>query len=126
MGRRNTAAPTAQARFFGSPLTARSPACIPSVHRRAGSVTTNGAVPNALVLGSDGAFYGTTQQGGLVNAGTFFKFTMAGVFTQIYSFNGEASGNNPITPNSDPGSRRQRKFLRDKRFWRLAGGRLHF
>jgi uncharacterized repeat protein (TIGR03803 family) len=66
----------------------------------AGSVTTNGAVPNALVLGSDGAFYGTTQQGGVDNAGTFFKFTVAGGFAQIYSFNGEAPGNNPITPNS--------------------------
>ena len=66
----------------------------------AGSVTTNGAVPNALVLGSDGAFYGTTQQGGLDKAGTFFKFTVAGRFTQIYAFNGEAPGNNPITPNS--------------------------
>ena len=66
----------------------------------AGVISTNGAVPNALVLGSDGAFYGTTQQGGLDNAGTFFKFTVAGGFTQIYSFNGEPPGNNPITPNS--------------------------
>ncbi|MGA2554692.1 MAG: choice-of-anchor tandem repeat GloVer-containing protein, partial [Verrucomicrobiota bacterium] len=66
----------------------------------AGSVTTNGAVPNALVAGSDGAFYGSTQQGGLDNAGTFFKFTEAGSFTQIYSFNGRAPGHNPITPNS--------------------------
>ena len=65
----------------------------------AGSVATNGAVPNALVLGSDGAFYGTTQQGGLANAGTFFKFTVAGSFTQIYSFNGNAPSSNAITPN---------------------------
>jgi uncharacterized repeat protein (TIGR03803 family) len=65
-----------------------------------GSVTTNGAVPNALVLGSDGAFYGTTQQGGLGNAGTFFKFTVSGSFTQIYSFNGGAPASNPITPNA--------------------------
>ncbi len=66
----------------------------------AGFISTNGAVPNALVLGSDGTFYGTTQQGGLDNSGTFFKFTVAGGFTQIYSFNGSAPGNNPITPNS--------------------------
>ena len=66
----------------------------------AGIISTNGAVPNDLVPGSDGAFYGTTQQGGLDNAGTFFKFTVAGNFTQIYSFDGEAPGNNPITPNS--------------------------
>jgi uncharacterized repeat protein (TIGR03803 family) len=65
----------------------------------ASSATTNGTVPNALVLGSDSAFYGTTQKGGLDNAGTFFKFTTTGAFTQIYSFNGEAPANNPITPN---------------------------
>jgi uncharacterized repeat protein (TIGR03803 family) len=66
----------------------------------AGSVATNGTVPNALVLGRDGAFYGTTQQGGLANAGTFFRFTVAGDFTQIYSFNGDAPSSNPITPNA--------------------------
>jgi uncharacterized repeat protein (TIGR03803 family) len=66
----------------------------------AGVATTNGAIPNALVLGSDGAFYGTTQQGGLGNGGTFFKFTLEGIFTQIYSFNGNAPSNNPVTPNS--------------------------
>ena len=66
----------------------------------AGVISTNGAVPNALVLGSDGAFYGTTQQGGLDNAGTFFKFTVAGGFTQIIFVQWQAPGNNPITPNS--------------------------
>jgi uncharacterized repeat protein (TIGR03803 family) len=66
----------------------------------AGAALTNGAVPNALVLGSDGNFYGTTQQGGVDNAGTFFKMTLGGSFTQIYSFNGQAPGNNPITPSS--------------------------
>ncbi|MGP8198399.1 MAG: choice-of-anchor tandem repeat GloVer-containing protein [Limisphaerales bacterium] len=65
-----------------------------------GSVATSGAVPNALTLGGDGAFYGTTQQGGPINAGTFFKYTVAGGFTQLYSFNDETPGNNPITPNS--------------------------
>jgi uncharacterized repeat protein (TIGR03803 family) len=65
----------------------------------AGLVTTSGAVPNALVLGSKGTFYGTTQQGGVDNSGTFFKFTIASGFTHIYSFNGEAPGNNPIIPN---------------------------
>ncbi|MGD0815039.1 MAG: choice-of-anchor tandem repeat GloVer-containing protein [Verrucomicrobiota bacterium] len=65
-----------------------------------GSVATSGAVPNALTLGSDGAFYGTTQQGGPINAGTFFKFTVAGGFTQLYSFNDDTPGNDPITPNS--------------------------
>jgi len=65
----------------------------------AGSASTNGAVPNGLVLGTNSDFYGTTQQGGLDNAGTFFKFTTAGRFTQIESFNGAAPGDNPVTPN---------------------------
>jgi len=66
----------------------------------AGSTSAKGAVPNALILGNDGIFYGTTQQGGLDNAGTFFKFTLAAGFTQLYSFNGQAPANNPLTPNS--------------------------
>jgi uncharacterized repeat protein (TIGR03803 family) len=65
-----------------------------------GSGSAKGAVPNALVLANDGAFYGATQQGGQDNAGTFFKFTTTGGLTQIYSFNGGAPGNNPVTPNS--------------------------
>jgi uncharacterized repeat protein (TIGR03803 family) len=66
----------------------------------AGSTTTNGAVPNALILGANGAFYGTTQGGGEGDAGTFFRFTLPGSFTQIYSFNRNAPSNSPITPNA--------------------------
>jgi uncharacterized repeat protein (TIGR03803 family) len=66
----------------------------------AGLTTTNGAVPNALTLGVDGALYGTTQQGGHFGAGTFFKFSTAGVLTQLYSFNGASPENNPLTPHS--------------------------
>jgi uncharacterized repeat protein (TIGR03803 family) len=65
----------------------------------AGSVSTNAAVPNALLLARDGAFYGTTQQGGVGGAGTFFKYAASGGFTQIYSFNGSSPSNNPITPD---------------------------
>jgi uncharacterized repeat protein (TIGR03803 family) len=66
---------------------------------RAGLVSTNAAVPNALVLSTNGAFYGTTRQGGVDNAGTFFTFTAAGGLTQIYSFDGASPGGKPITPN---------------------------
>ncbi len=66
----------------------------------AGSAATNGSVPNPLVLESNGVFYGTTQQGGLDNAGAVFKFTVTGGFAQFYSFDGAAPGDNPITPNS--------------------------
>ncbi len=39
-----------------------------------------------LVQGSDGAFYGTTYQGGANNIGSVFKITAAGVYTMLYSF----------------------------------------
>jgi uncharacterized repeat protein (TIGR03803 family) len=65
-----------------------------------GVASTNGSVPNALVVATNGAFYGTTQQGGLGNAGTFFTFSLGGSVTQVFSFNGNAPGQNPVAPNS--------------------------
>jgi uncharacterized repeat protein (TIGR03803 family) len=35
---------------------------------------TEGSHPNALILGTDGHFYGTTSAGGISNYGTFFRF----------------------------------------------------
>jgi uncharacterized repeat protein (TIGR03803 family) len=50
---------------------------------------TDGSTPrNALTLGSDGNFYGTTQYGGTHNDGTVFKLTPAGVLTRLHSFEG--------------------------------------
>jgi uncharacterized repeat protein (TIGR03803 family) len=66
----------------------------------AGAFTTNGAVPNPLLLGSDGVFYGTTQQGGSLDSGVFFSFTTDGVFTQVFSFSDGNTAINPATPNS--------------------------
>ena len=63
----------------------------------AGALTTlysfsggsDGRAPSgALVLGSDGNFYGTTPSGGASNAGTVFEFTPAGSLTTLYSFTG--------------------------------------
>ena len=39
-----------------------------------------------LVLASNGAFYGTTKNGGANNQGTVFKMTAAGKLTTLYSF----------------------------------------
>ncbi len=57
------------------------------------SVPTNcidGANPGGLTLGTDGNFYGTTQNGGTFNLGsrwgTIFKITPAGALTVLYSF----------------------------------------
>jgi uncharacterized repeat protein (TIGR03803 family) len=42
----------------------------------------------ALVQGSDGNFYGTTEYGGVNNDGTIFQVTPAGVLTTLVSFSG--------------------------------------
>jgi uncharacterized repeat protein (TIGR03803 family) len=56
----------------------------------------DGANPSSgLVQGSDGYFYGTTQQGGTNNAGTVFKISTDGALTSLYSFTGGNDGGWP-------------------------------
>jgi|HubBroStandDraft_6_1064221.scaffolds.fasta_scaffold88808_3 uncharacterized repeat protein (TIGR03803 family) len=56
---------------------------------------TDGATPvTALVEGSDGNFYGTTQSGGIYGTdhggfGTIFKVTPSGTLTTLHSFSGD-------------------------------------
>jgi uncharacterized repeat protein (TIGR03803 family) len=58
--------------------------------------TGDGSTPTGLIQGSDGNFYGTTANGGRYGAGTFFKVTLAGVETVLYSFvGGTGDGANP-------------------------------
>jgi uncharacterized repeat protein (TIGR03803 family) len=47
---------------------------------------TDGATPNALVLASDGNFYGTTISGGTNIDGTIFEITPQGTFSTLYNF----------------------------------------
>ena len=48
---------------------------------------TDGTIPFAgVVQGTDGNFYGTTSEGGILNAGTIFKVTPGGSHTVLYSF----------------------------------------
>src|SRR5579863_98428 len=48
---------------------------------------TNGASPNAaLIQGTNGDFYGTTDGGGANQQGTVFKLTPEGNLTSLYSF----------------------------------------
>ena len=53
------------------------------------STLADGASPtNALVLGKDGALYGSTSSGGTNNLGCVFKITNSGAFSIIHSFAG--------------------------------------
>ncbi|MGB8702929.1 MAG: choice-of-anchor tandem repeat GloVer-containing protein, partial [Thermosynechococcaceae cyanobacterium] len=55
-----------------------------------------GANPyGALTLGTDGNFYGTTENGGSNGGGTIFKVTPSGVLTTLVNFNG-TNGSKPL------------------------------
>jgi uncharacterized repeat protein (TIGR03803 family) len=45
-----------------------------------------GGNPAGITEGTDGNFYGTTQNGGSLGYGTFFKMTPAGALTILYNF----------------------------------------
>ncbi len=48
-----------------------------------------------LVQGSDGNFYGTTKEGGLLGLGTVFQITAQGTLTTLYQFSG-SYGDTPL------------------------------
>ena len=56
----------------------------------------DGWIPfGGLLQGSDGNFYGTTEDGGTKGRGTIFRITSSGVLTPLYSFTNGVDGANP-------------------------------
>ena len=55
-------------------------------------ISSDGETPNALVLASDGDFYGTTQTGGTAGVGTVFKITPSGDEKVLHTFTAGVSG----------------------------------
>jgi uncharacterized repeat protein (TIGR03803 family) len=79
---------------------AQSSYTVTTLHKFSG---TDGSYPvSALIQGTDGNFYGTTEFGGnpRTNAGTIFRLTPAGEFTTLHEFIGDkgVDGANPDTP----------------------------
>jgi uncharacterized repeat protein (TIGR03803 family) len=61
----------------------------------------NGASPEgALILGSDGFFYGTTAEGGTQDEGTIFRLIPGGVMTTLFEFDQNGIAANGIHPRS--------------------------
>jgi len=59
----------------------------------------DGESPSAnLIQGSNGDFYGTTEEGGSANEGTIFEITAAGKETVLYSFPNQTDGAYPSLP----------------------------
>jgi uncharacterized repeat protein (TIGR03803 family) len=82
--------------FFSVPSQAQTTTILHSFND--GSVANDGIVPaGALILGSDGNFYGISLNGGL-GSGNIFKMSSAGVTTSLYSFqsSGSSDGVNPV------------------------------
>ncbi len=64
-----------------------------------GTVPNDGRLPGALVKGSDGNFYGTTQSGGTANNGTVFMLSSDGTTVKIlHSFSDGSVPNDGIEP----------------------------
>ena len=74
----------------GTVFQATAAGTVTTLHNFQSSGVDNGA-PGGLVQGNDGAFYGTTSQGGAYGMGRVFKITVGGTLTTLYSF-GSVSG----------------------------------
>jgi uncharacterized repeat protein (TIGR03803 family) len=68
------------------------------LHSFANTASDGGYPSGGLTLGSNGNFYGTTQQGGTANQGVVFQMTSAGAITILHNFNAGLDGAFPWGP----------------------------
>ena len=68
------------------------------IHNFAGGMTDGAYPTGGLTLGSDGNFYGTTQQGGSSAQGVVFQLTQTGTITILHNFNAFQDGAFPWGP----------------------------
>jgi uncharacterized repeat protein (TIGR03803 family) len=72
------------------------------LHSFTGSPYDGSNPQSGLVQGSDGNFYGTTYYGGVYDAGTVFRISPSGSYTNLYSFAGSPWG--PLGGSSTDGA----------------------
>src|SRR5262249_39816718 len=72
-----------------------SPFSLGIITTLASFIQTNGSIPNNLIQANDGNFYGTTELGGLSNAGTIFRMTPDGTVTTLRSLS-STDGTKPM------------------------------
>ena len=73
--------------FDGTVFKVTPEGAVTTLHNFCTGTCTDGFDPlAALVLGTDGNFYGTTEAGGANLQGTIFKITPAGTLTTLYNF----------------------------------------
>jgi len=83
---------------FGTAFSVSTSGTYTLLHSFAGG-SKDGAYPSGgLTLGTDGNFYGTTQQGGTESQGVVFQMTTSGTITLLHSFNQGTDGAFPWGP----------------------------
>ena len=60
-----------------------------------------GALPNDIVQGTDGNFYGTAQRGGANGYGAVFKIDASGSYTSLHDFTPPGAAGNQDSKNAD-------------------------
>jgi uncharacterized repeat protein (TIGR03803 family) len=82
---------------YGTAYQLTSSGVYTTLHSFSAGLNPDGGGPEgALIEGAPGDFYGTASFGGANGGGVVFKITSAGVFTPLYSFSAQESGDGQI------------------------------